>query len=31
MYNPGKKVATLLVTKSSGEGFDVVKATADQR
>ena len=29
MYNPGKKGATLLVTKSSGEGFDVVKTIAD--
>ena len=29
MYNPGKRGATLLVTKSSGEGFDVVKTIAD--
>ena len=30
MYNPGKKGATLLITKASGEGFDVVKTIADQ-
>ena len=30
MYNPGKKVATLLLTKASGEEFEVVKATADE-
>ena len=29
MYNPGKKGATLLVTKSTGEGFETVKAIAE--
>ena len=29
MYNPGKKGATLLVTKSAGEGFETVKLIAD--
>ena len=30
MYNPGRKGATLLVTKASGEGFNVVKTVSDE-
>ena len=30
MYNPGKKGATLLITKSSGEDFDNVRTIADE-
>ena len=29
MYNPGRKSATLLVTKASGDGFNVVKTVSD--